>query len=58
MIIYSCTILVPRVCLRQNCKLVCAHKVATMPFQLDLLLKTEEPGTMMLVNSVFLVYSC
>jgi len=29
-----------------------------MPLQLDLQFKTEEPGTMMLVNRVFLDYSC
>lgn len=58
MIIYSCTILVPNVWIHLAYKLVCVHKAANMSFQLGLLLKTEEQGTMMLVNSVFLDYSC
>jgi hypothetical protein len=56
-IIYSCTILVPNVWKHLNYKLVCVNKAANMSFQLGLLLKTEEQGTMMLVNSVFLDYS-
>ena len=53
-IIYSCTILVTNVWIRLNCKPVCVHKAAKMPFQLGLLLTKEEPRTMILVISVFL----
>lgn len=57
-VIYRRTILVPNVWVRLNCYHVCVNKEAKMPFQLGLVLKTEVSGTMMPINSEFLVYCC